>query len=139
MFQALRSWPPPLTFPLAMNTGAQPNRGWVCRLTLFFFGAAAFYPLSFGPAVTLSTPRMYAGYVRPARFPALANAVNAFYSPLFSVLLGHAGRVPRNSLTWYVHLWEYGAPPWEKKSREVEASLNQAIEELRKMKMQETH
>jgi hypothetical protein len=123
-----------------MSTAVQPKRGGrVCQVALLFFTANSIYVLSFGPAVTLSTPVKYAGYDRPARFPALANAVNVVYRPLFGVLGGHAGRVPRNSLTWYVHLWDYGVPPWEKESKEVQASLNQAIEELRKKKMQETH
>jgi hypothetical protein len=130
-----------------MTTSAQTTRlvpvTWGLRFGLFCFVAGWIYLLGFGPAVVLSMPTKYAGYERPVRFPCLASTVSVAYSPLFEVLVGHAGSLPRNALQRYVHFCDYGAPPWEKASKEddkkLEADIKRTVEALRERRVKEGH
>jgi hypothetical protein len=112
------------------------NRGiiaaWGARFGLVCFSALAFYVLSFGPAIKLTMTIKCAGYDRPARFPALANATTLAYSPLFGVLGGNAGPVAGDALNRYVNLWTYSPDPFAVDSKQFQKDLNVTLEALRK-------
>jgi hypothetical protein len=77
------------------------------------FTAAAFYVLSYGPVQRLTSNVAYGNRYdgtrgfRAAPCPALAEATDVIYHPLFAVELGKAGRLPQRVICWYVDLWVY--------------------------------
>lgn len=115
-----------------MTENPMSNASRYCRLGLVCCVAVAVYILSLGPAIKLTTTLKGAGYERPARLPSMAHATQVAYSPLFGVLGGDAGSVPRNALNWYVGLWTREPDTFSVDPNQFQQAVNQTVEPLRK-------
>jgi hypothetical protein len=76
------------------------------------FAILALYVLSFGPICHLSAAKLApdaTGHgvhlASRAKFPSWGRWTQVGYRPLFAILGGHAGRLPKQILFWYVNLW----------------------------------
>jgi hypothetical protein len=84
----------------------------VCSIFPWFVGGLVFYVLSFGPICRLTASRLAPDAIghgvhvaHQAKFPTWGRWTHVVYGPLFAVMSGHAGQLPKQVLFWYVGLW----------------------------------